>query len=277
MSQQTPEEPPIGPVGPAPARMYDYFLGGKSNYTVDREAAAKVLSVFPSALTAARENREFMHRGVRHLARDHGIRQFLDIGTGIPTEPNLHQIAQGVHPGARVVYVDHDPVVLAHDRALMASAPEGATAYIEADVREPERILQHAGKTLDMERPVAVTLVALLHFVRAQDDPEGIVRTLMADLPSGSALAISQGSADLDPRLHEVQAIYAERGIALELRDRERTEALFAAGGVELLAPGLTVSYEWHPEFIGEGEYPRPANSMTPAESGVWVGVGLKP
>ena len=264
------------PIGAAPARMYDYYLGGKSNYTADREAAAKVLSVFPSALTAARENREFMHRAVRHLARDRGIRQFLDIGTGIPTAPNLHQVVQAARPDARVVYVDNDPVVLAHDRALMNSTPEGRTAYIEADVREPGRILRQAARTLDLDRPVAVTLVALLHFVGGDADPEGIVRTLMADLPPGSALAISQASDELDPRLRDVVKIYAEQGLEVALRDKEQTAAFFAAGGTELLEPGITVTYEWHPEFIGAGEHARPADSMTPAESGVWVGVGLK-
>ncbi|GDY49767.1 hypothetical protein SVIO_003900 [Streptomyces violaceusniger] len=167
------------------ARMYDFYLGGKDNYEADREAAGKVAAAYPGIFVCARENRAFMHRATRVLARDHGIRQWLDIGTGIPTKPNLHEVAQSVAPDARIVYVDNDPIVLVHAQSLLTSSAEGRTAYIRADVNEPDAILQSPEliETLDLTKPVALSLNALMHFVTDAQDAHGIVRRLMGALP----------------------------------------------------------------------------------------------
>ncbi len=166
---------------PQSARMYDYFLGGKDNYPVDAAAAEKVISLFPAVREMARVNRDFMHRASRSLA-ERGIRQFLDIGTGIPTRPNLHQVVQGINPSARVVYADNDPIVLRHAEALLHSTPEGSTTYIQADVREPGKILAAARDILDFGQPIALSLVALLHLVADEDDPRRIVAELLGSL-----------------------------------------------------------------------------------------------
>ncbi|CAM3682772.1 SAM-dependent methyltransferase [Streptomyces albus] len=260
---------------PHSARMYDYFLGGKTNYEVDRKAAAVALGALPNIMVAARQNREFMHRAVRLLAREHGLTQFLDIGTGIPTGPNLHQVAQRERPEARVVYSDNDPIVLTYARALMSSTPEGATDYIEADVRQPHVILEHARRRLDFTRPVALSLVALLHFVPDEDGPHALVRELLAPLPPGSALVLSHGTADLEPDAEEVARIYRERGITLHVRTRAAVERFF--DGLRLVEPGIVASCDWRPEYIGEDDLPALPGSVTPEQSCVWAGVALKP
>ncbi|WP_149563335.1 SAM-dependent methyltransferase [Streptomyces cacaoi] len=259
---------------PHAARMYDYLLGGKSNYGVDRRAAVKTLNILPDAATAARHNRSFMHRAVHFLSREHGMRQFLDIGIGIPTPPNLHQVAQREHPEARIVYCDNDPIVLAHARALMNSTDEGVTDYVEADVREPQTILDHAAHTLDFARPVTVSLVALLHFIPDGDDPHGIVRALMEPLAPGSALILSHGTADFEPVAGEVARHYRNMGIDLDVRPRETVAAMF--DGLDLLEPGLVPSCDWRPDYVVPDDTPILPGSVSPAETCVWAGVALK-
>ncbi|MBE9500758.1 SAM-dependent methyltransferase [Streptomyces sp. GKU 257-1] len=264
----------LGAVKPHSARMYDYFLGGKSNYEADRQAAALSLTALPNIMIAARHNRGFMHRAVRYLAREHGIRQFLDIGTGIPTTPNLHQVAQTADPTARVVYSDNDPIVLAHARALMNSTPQGATSYIEADVRDPEVITEHAAKTLDFTQPIALSLVALLHFIEDADGPRELVKTLMGPLPAGSALILSHATADLDPDAEEVARIYRERGITLHVRPRNSVTELFT--GLEQIEPGIVPSCDWKPDYVPDDEIPTLPGTVSPADVSVYAGVGIK-
>ena len=258
------------------ARMYDFYLGGKTNYAPDRETAIKALSVWPDAMVAARENRAFMHRATRVLAREHGIRQWLDIGTGIPTSPNLHEVAQSVVPDARVVYADNDPIVLAHAQALMTSSAEGRTAYIEADARDPESILSspELAQTLDLDRPLAVSLNAVLHFMPDDTDPYGVVRRLVDAVPSGSALAISHVTADFDPvALGALADVYQASGTAVKMRSRAEVEKFF--DGLDLVEPGISVVHRWRPED-GEG-LPVIGADLTDANTSLWAGVAIKP
>jgi hypothetical protein len=228
--------------------MYDYLLGGKDNFSADRELAEKYLSLYPHGRTAALENRAFMRRVVTWLTRDGGIRQYLDIGTGIPTSPNLHEIAQGVAPQSRVVYVDNDPLVLAHARALLVSRPEGATAYLDADVRDPERILDEASETLDLARPVVLTLVSVLHFLPDADDPYAIVARLVSALPSGSYLVVSHGTYEtLEPeQAARFQALNAASPVPFQPRDRAEIGRFFA--GLDLAEPGIVPVAAWRDE-----------------------------
>lgn len=232
---------------PHAARMYDFFLGGKDNYEADRRAAEEVLQVWPAIRTAARINRAFMHRSTTFLAQT-GIRQFLDIGTGIPTEPNLHQIAQAVAPESRVVYVDHDPLVLAHARALMATAAEGATAYLERDATEPETILAspELGQVLDLSQPVGLSMIALLHFI--ENDADAIVRTFLDALAPGSYLVLCAATADFDPdQIATAKAIYRARGITAQDRTRDEFECLVR--DLELVEPGIVPPHHWRPDI----------------------------
>lgn len=234
---------------PHPARMYDWYLGGKDNYPVDEAMGRQMLALDPRVPVMARVNRAFMHRATRWLAGN-GIRQFLDIGTGIPTEPNLHQVAQEIAPDARVVYCDNDPIVLAHAAALLRSTPAGVTEYLQADVRDPATILEGAGKVLDLGRPVALSLVALLHFISDEDGAHELVDRLLAALPSGSYLMMTHATADFTP---EESAAATEKlkaaGVTLALRSREEFGRFF--DGLELVDPGVAVVPDWHPE-LGE-------------------------
>ncbi|MCS0605512.1 SAM-dependent methyltransferase [Streptomyces sp. LP11] len=238
-----------------PARVYDWLLGGKDNYPVD-EAVGERLP--PEARDAARQNRAFMNRAVAWLAGQ-GVDQFLDIGTGIPTEPNLHQIVQRVVPTARVVYTDNDPIVLRHAEALLVGRPEGVTDYVEADVRDPAEIIRHAREILDFERPIALSLIALMHFIADDQNPHGLVRDLLAGLPSGSYLVLSHAASDIFPDLAEqVTAEYAKGGIRLGFRTRAGVLSFFE--GLELVEPGLVTAPEWFkdgpaPEPEGSGIY----------------------
>ncbi|MFF7529881.1 SAM-dependent methyltransferase [Streptomyces bobili] len=245
---------PTGAVGidtskPHPARMYDWYLGGKDNYRVDEAMGRQMLALDPRVPVMARVNRAFMHRATRWLAGN-GVRQFLDIGTGIPTEPNLHQVAQQVAPDARVVYCDNDPIVLAHAAALLRSTPEGVTEYLQADVRDPATIVEGARKILDFERPVALSLIALLHFVPDEDGAHELVDRLLAEVPSGSYLMMTHATADFTP---EESAAATEKlkaaGVTLALRSRGEFGRFF--DGLELVEPGVAVVPEWHPE-LGE-------------------------
>ncbi|GAB2734051.1 SAM-dependent methyltransferase [Salinifilum aidingensis] len=231
------------------ARIYDAVLGGKDNYAADRDAAEAMLREWPALAVHMRANREFMHRAARYLAGECGVRQFVDIGTGIPTSPNLHEVAQRARPDARVVYVDNDPIVLAHSRALMASTPQGATAYVEADMRDPDAVLtapQLRG-TLDLGEPVALCVIAIVHFLLDADDAVGIVRRLLDPLPPGSYLATSIGTADFAPEeVGRVAREYAARDMPMRLRTAEEAGAFF--DGLELVEPGLVQVHHWHPE-----------------------------
>jgi trans-aconitate methyltransferase len=179
------------------ARVYDYWLGGKDNFAADRAAGDEALEAFPGLISSVRANRAFLARTVRYLAGERGIRQFLDIGTGIPAPNNTHEVVQSLVPEARVVYVDNDPMVLAHARALLASGPHGATDYIDADLRDADKIIESAAKTIDFTRPVAVMLIAVLHLIRDEDNPRQIIRQLMAAVPPGSSLSISHVPNDM--------------------------------------------------------------------------------
>ncbi|MGW2822527.1 SAM-dependent methyltransferase [Streptomyces sp. NPDC001443] len=234
---------------PHPARMYDWYLGGKDNYPVDEEMGRQMLALDPRVPVMARVNRAFMHRATRWLT-ERGVRQFLDIGTGIPTEPNLHQIAQGVASDARVVYCDNDPIVLAHAAALLRSTPDGLTEYLQADVRDPAAIVEGARKILDFDRPIALSLIALLHFISDEDGAHELVGRLLSELPSGSYLMMTHATADFTPE-ESAAAIAKLRaaGITLALRSRDEFGRFFRS--LDLVEPGIAVVPEWHPE-LGE-------------------------
>ncbi|MFD4550580.1 SAM-dependent methyltransferase [Streptomyces sp. NPDC058466] len=262
MTTDTPHPPQIDTSKAHPARVYDWLLGGKDNYPVDEAVGAQLP---PEARDAARQNRQFMHRAAAWLAAQ-GIDQFLDIGTGIPTEPNLHQIVQRITPGAKVVYTDNDPIVLRHAEALLISRPEGATDYIQADVRQPDAILERARAVLDYDRPIALSLIALMHFVPDDQDAHGIVRNLVATLPPGSYLVLSHAASDLFPELaQQVTAEYAKGGIRLGFRTRPEVTRFF--DGLTLLDPGLVTAPEWFKTT------PAPA----PEGSGIYTGVARIP
>ncbi|MEU8071051.1 MULTISPECIES: SAM-dependent methyltransferase [unclassified Micromonospora] len=243
-----------------PARRYNYWLGGKDNFQADRDSGDAMAARFPTIRLSALENRRFLRRAVRHLAGEAGIRQFLDIGTGIPTADNTHEVAQSTDPRARVVYVDNDPIVLAHARALLTSSAEGATAYLDADLVDPERILAHPDlrRTLDLSQPVALMLLAVLHFVPDGEDPYTIVGRLLDALPAGSYLAASHATHDYLPPDVAVEAKAAARGGGphgvINLRSREEFVRFF--DGLELVEPGVCSVAEWRAD--GEPE-PRPS------------------
>ncbi|OON74200.1 SAM-dependent methyltransferase [Streptomyces tsukubensis] len=241
----TPEMPKrsVDTSKPHPARVYDWLLCGKDNYPVDQEVAEKLPA---EAKANAARNRAFMHRASAWLAHE-GVDQFLDIGTGIPTEPNLHQVVQAIRPAARIVYADNDPIVLRHAEALLVSHPEGVTDYIDADVRNPEEILEHAGAFLDFHRPVALSLIALMHFLPDDQDPYGITRKLVGALPSGSYLVLSHGTADQHPELERsTNSAYKNGAIDLRMRTRAEVEPFFE--GLDLVEPGLVTAPEWFKE-----------------------------
>jgi hypothetical protein len=239
----------IDPSAPHPARIYDYLLGGTENFAVDREAAEQVAGAHPGGLETARAvvraNRAFLGRAVRYLAADAGIRQFLDIGTGVPTEGNTHEVAQQVAPDSRIVYVDNDPIVLALSRSLLRSTSEGATAYVNGDLREPDAVLEQAAATLDLTRPVALMLVAVLHLIPDADDPYGIVARLVDAVPRGSYLVVSCLAKDIQD---DEMAEAAERHgkvvqEALALRGRDEVARFF--DGLEVVEPGVVQVHRW--------------------------------
>ncbi|MFD9596713.1 SAM-dependent methyltransferase [Kitasatospora sp. NPDC059973] len=234
---------------PHSARVYDYLIGGKTNFEADRTAAHASVKAWPALPTSMRTTRTFMQRVVRHLAEEHKVRQFLDIGTGIPTSPNVHEIAQGIAPEARVAYVDNDPIVLTHARALMSSTEEGRTTYIDADFRDVDSIIgaPQLREVLDLTQPVALSLIAIVHFVLDQDDPQGIVRRFMDELAPGSFLALTVFTGDTDPvGVGGVGREYNARGIPLQIRDKDETLAFF--DGYDLLDPGVTLVHQWRPD-----------------------------
>ncbi|WP_152626652.1 SAM-dependent methyltransferase [Streptacidiphilus carbonis] len=233
---------------PSTARMYDYFLGGKDNFAVDREAAEQVISAFPAILETTRANRAFLGRAVRYAARE-GVRQFLDIGTGIPTQANTDQVAHAVAPDARVLYVDNDPIVLRHADALMAQADgRKRTRVLLGDLRQPEQILSEARKLLDFDQPVALMLVAILHFIQDEEKPGEIVRSLVEALPPGSMLILSHATGDFmpDASVEVHRAVY--RSATSPFVDRSRAEVAEFFEGLDLVEPGLVQLPWWRPD-----------------------------
>jgi S-adenosyl methyltransferase len=263
--------PEVDTSRPHPARMYDYFLGGKNHFAVDRETAETVLAAAPTTRITARENRAFLGRAVRYLVAEAGIRQFLDIGSGLPTASNVHEVAQAVQPSARVLYADNDPLVLTQARALLTSAPAGRTAYIQADLRDPEAILSSptVREVLDFGQPVALIIVAILHFIHDEFKPATAIATLLDALPPGSYLTASHVTGQhLPAEAAATTRTYRSSGVPLQVRDCDEFAAL-AFSGLELVPPGVVLVSEWRPESSG----PRPA----PAEVNCYGGVARKP
>lgn len=243
--------PEIDTSKPHTARIYDYFLGGKDNFAADREVAKLALQSAPTMVTAVRENRAFLGRAVRYLAGEAGITQFLDLGSGLPGVGNVHEVAQGVNPAARVVYVDNDPIVLAHGRALLTSKPEGKCAYLHADIKDPAYILRHptTRATLDFGQPVALILNAVLHFFADEEEPGKVVQTVVDALPSGSYVVASHGTAEYSPprKVDGGVRAYQQGGMPVRLRDSDDFARL-AFTGLTLVPPGVVVVSEWRPE-----------------------------
>ncbi|WP_369031280.1 SAM-dependent methyltransferase [Streptomyces adonidis] len=256
---------------PHPARVYDWWLGGKDNYPVDEELARRILAVDGTVLRGARANRRFMQRATR-TAAEAGIRQFLDIGTGIPTEPNLHQVAQSVAPESKVVYADNDPIVLRHAQALLHGTPEGTTDYVHADARDPEKILGLAAGSLDFTRPIALSLVALTHYLSDDpdgDDVHGLLKTYVDALAPGSYLILSQVTPDLSPEAIAKAAEHFRRS-GTPFFPRPLTEFHHFFDGLELLGPGVIPVYGWRPE---PEDVAAQAEGIVP----VYAGVARKP
>jgi S-adenosyl methyltransferase len=229
-----------------PARVYDYWLGGKDNFAADREAGDRVLAATPGLRERVRAGRAFLVRAVHYLAAEAGIRQFLDIGTGIPAANNTHEVAQQAAPGSRVVYVDNDPIVLTHARALLAGGPEGSIQYIDGDVRDVAAIIGAAAKTLDLTQPTALMLLGVLHLIQDSEGPQEIVARLMGELPSGSYLVLSHPAADIHPGQAEAQRRYNERvSTPQTLRTRAEVSRFFE--GLDLVPPGLVYVHTWRP------------------------------
>ncbi len=233
---------------PHSARVWDYWLGGKDNFAADREVGDQILAAMPQLVVMARADREFLGRVVRHLVRDAGIRQFLDVGTGIPTANNTHEVAQEAAPECRIVYVDNDPIVLVHARALLTSTPEGATDYIEADVRDTKQIVASAAATLDFSQPIGVMLLGILEFIPDNDEAYAIVRRLMDAVPSGSYLAIAHSTNEVQrEEMDEAARRWNESGATpIVLRDRAELTRFF--DGLELLEPGVGSCSLWRPD-----------------------------
>jgi hypothetical protein len=249
------------------ARVYNYWLGGKDNFAADRAAGEQAIKAFPGIPLSARSNRAFLARTVRFLAGEADIRQFLDVGTGIPSANNTHEVAQSAAPASRVVYVDNDPIVLTHARALLASDPAGATDYIDADMRDPQQILAQAGRLLDFGRPVALMLMAVLQHLDDEDSPYQIVQTLVDALPPGSYLALSHPAKDIDAEAMAKMADSLNKMMAEKVTFRDRAAVARFFDGLELVEPGLVQASKWRP--TSESEEASPA--------ALWAGVARKP
>jgi hypothetical protein len=246
--------------------VWNYLLGGKDNFAADREAGEMILQVSPGIAQLARVQRRFLARAVRFLSADAGVRQFIDIGVGLPTAENTHQVAQRAAPRSRVVYVDSDPLVLVHARALMTSAPGGVTSYVEADVRDPEEILQAAAQTLDFRQPIALIMLGILGELPDSDDPGAIVARLLQPLPPGSYLALSDGT-DASPALKRAIAVYNQKvASAYHLRSPQRIARFF--GNLALVPPGIVAPSRWRPDLM--------ELNSGPWEAGAICGVGRK-
>ncbi|MGV9697891.1 SAM-dependent methyltransferase [Streptomyces sp. NPDC003470] len=250
-----PAHPNIDTSVPHSARIWNYWLGGKDNYPVDEQAGDAYTAVFPGIVTIARSSRAFLRRNITHLVAEVGIRQFLDVGTGLPTADNTHEVAQRIAPDTRIVYVDNDPMVLAHARALLTSTPEGATAYIDSDVLDPDRIVAAAAGTLDLDRPVALVLSNILGHIPDYDVARSVVARLMDALPSGSYLSVNDGSRGVDPDLEQAQDAYNESGAApYVLRTVDQITAFF--DGLDLVEPGVVSVPLWRPDALSPAPEP---------------------
>jgi hypothetical protein len=250
------------------ARIYDYWLGGKDNFAADRTAGEAVIAARPTIVRDIRANRAFMHRAVAYLAAEAGLRQFLDVGTGIPTSPNVHEIAQEAAPDARIVYADNDPIVLAYARALLTGTRDGATDYIEADLREPERILDRARQTLDFTQPVAVQLIGMMHLISAEDDPYRIVGTLMDAVPSGSYLVVTHPASDIHADIVAEGARRYNASADTAQTRRDRAEFTRLLDGLEIIEPGVVQAHRWRPA---------PGINVDEYEVSCWAAIGRKP
>jgi len=237
--------PSFDPGVPNPARMWNYWLGGKDNFAADRELAERVLEAMPSLPLIARAARLFLIDAVHQLATEHGVRQFLDIGTGLPTADNTHDVAQRAAPESRIVYVDYDPVVLTHAQALLTSSPDGETDYIQADLRDTDTILKGAARTLDLTRPVAILLIAVLHFIPDADDPYAVVARLMDAVPSGSYLVMAHAASDIAPEACAEMARRYNAMSSASITPRSRDQVAGFFDGLDLLPPGLVPISKW--------------------------------
>jgi hypothetical protein len=251
-----------------PARVYDYWLGGTNNFAADQEAAEAVIAARPSIVRDIRANREFLHRAVAYLTAEAGIRQFLDIGMGIPASPNVHEVAQGIAKDARVVYVDNDPLVLAYAGTLLTSTPEGATAYVDADLRYMSTILRDASHTLDFTQPIAVILVGVLHLIKDDEDPYAIVARLMDAVPSGSHLIITHPASDIDAGAAAEGARRYNSSVATSQTRRSFVEVSPFFHGLTMVEPGVVQNHRWHPP---------PDMDVNEYEVSAWAGIGRKP
>ncbi len=260
------ERPKIDTSVPHSARIWNYWLGGKDNYPVDREAGDRVIATFPDMTRMARSARAFLVRAVTYLVSEAGIRQFLDIGTGLPTANNTHQVAQAIAPESRIVYVDNDPLVLVHARALLTSTPEGACDYIDADVREPDKILAGAAKTLDFTKPVALMLLGILGQIPDSDGPQAIIKRLLDAMPSGSYLAFGDSENTSEAYNDAIRNYNKTAYTPYHLRSPEQITGFF--DGLEMVEPGIVPVTRWRPEVT-----PFP----DPAEVPGMGGVGRKP
>ncbi len=248
------------------ARVHNYWLGGKDNFAADRATGDAVIAAYPGIVKSVRANRAFLARAARFLAAEAGIRQFLDIGTGIPAADNTHEVVLAAAPDARVVYVDYDPVVLLHARTLLTSDVSGAIDYIDADLRDPGTILRQAARTLDFSRPVAIMLIAIMHLIGDADDPYGLVAQLTAAVPPGSYLALSQVASDIEPEQMAEAARRYNRSAYEQQRHRTHAEVSRFFDGLELVDPGVVAVQHWRPGSEIEAS----------AKSAMWGGVGRK-
>ena len=249
------------------ARIQDYWLGGKDHFEADRVAGDEAIAQLPDMVASVRNTRAFLGRTVRFLTEEKGIRQFLDVGTGIPTAANTHEVAQRIAPESRIVYVDNDPMVLAHARALLTSSPEGKCSYIDADIREPQKIVSAAADVLDFTKPIGVVLMAVLQFVPDDDDPYGLVRRLMATVPGGSYLVISHPASDIQAAAMAGMATRLNQLMAQRVKPRTREAVTAFFDGLELVEPGVIRCPEWRPERREDAA----------GKSTMWGGVAVKP
>src|SRR6266487_6527602 len=267
-SSATPSQQPISKLDtgvPHSARIWNYWMGGKDHFPADRQVGDQVRAVFPAIVENARASRAFLGRAVRYLTGEAGIRQFLDIGTGLPTANNTHEVAQRVAPSARIVYVDNDPLVLAHARALLTSSPQGATDYLDADLRDPDKILQGAVETLDFTRPVAVMMLGILGYVADYDEARSIVRRLVGAVAPGSYLVINDGTRASEADI-EANRTAQQAGLQYHLRSQEQFAGFF--DGLEVVEPGVVSTPRWRPDTGTMDDY---------AELAVFCGVARKP
>ena len=238
------------------ARVYDYWLGGKDNFAIDREVGQQAFQAHPETVLSVQANRRFLARSVRYLAAEKGIRQFLDVGTGLPSANNTHEVAQAAAPDARVVYVDNDPIVLAHARALLTSSPQGETAYLDADIKDVDEILAGAAQVLDFSRPVGVMLVAVLHMLRDEEDPQGVVDRLTAAVPACSFLVISHLASDVQQEAMAEMGRRLNQAMTQQFTMRSHAQVTAFFDGLTVVDPGVVLTHQWRPDSAAEAATP---------------------